>query len=56
MKYIETNIGKIPLDSYLDIRASQCGFDDYKEMKEAGYSIDIDEESVINSDEIDLES
>ena len=36
---IQTNMGRIPVRDYLEIKASQNGFDSYAEMKAAGYSI-----------------
>lgn len=41
MKYIETNMGQIPLEDYLDIRARQYGFEDYEELERAGYTLEI---------------
>lgn len=38
--YINTNIGKIPYDDYLDIVAIQNGFEDYADMKNQGLCID----------------
>lgn len=37
--YIETNIGNIPLEDYLDIMAHQHGFYDYDEMYKNGYRL-----------------
>lgn len=34
---VQTNIGKIPKEDYLDIMAMQYGFEDYQDMKEQGY-------------------
>lgn len=42
VQMVETNMGKMPLDDYLEIRAQQCGFDSYEELREAGLSISID--------------
>lgn len=39
-KMVKTNMGMIPLEDYLDIRARQCGFEDYEEMKANGIYID----------------
>lgn len=39
-EYVKTNIGTMPVEDYLDIHASQCGYDDYKSMVEEGYIID----------------
>lgn len=41
MKYIQTNIGLIPLEDYLDIKAKEYGFENYKELQAAGYKITI---------------
>lgn len=45
-KMIHTNIGKMPLEDYLDIRASEYGYDSYEELKAAGYYIEIAEEDI----------
>ena len=34
---IQTNIGEMPKEDYLDIMAMQYGFDDYEDMKKNGY-------------------
>ena len=47
-KYIKTNLGKIPLEDYLDIVAESSGFDDYSDMQNAGYKIDINKEDINN--------
>lgn len=39
---IKTNIGTMPVEDYLEIQAMQSGFDSYEDMKNHGYSIDID--------------
>lgn len=39
--YIETNIGQIPVEDYLDIKAMQYGFDDYEDMQKNGLHIEI---------------
>lgn len=39
-KVVKTNMGMIPLEDYLDIRARQCGFEDYEDMKANGIYID----------------
>ena len=44
-RMIQTNMGEMPLQDYLDIRALECGFDSYKELEEAGFSIEIPETS-----------
>lgn len=38
---INTNMGKIPFGDYCDIVAMQHGFDDYCDMKNQGFYIDI---------------
>lgn len=40
VKTIKTNMGEIPVEDYLDIKAMQYGFDSYKEMKEEGFCLD----------------
>lgn len=37
---VNTNIGVMPEQEYLDIRAMQYGFSSYAELKEQGFSID----------------
>lgn len=41
-EYVETNIGKIPLEDYREIRAMQCGFDSYEDMLKEGYCISVE--------------
>ena len=41
---IKTNMGEIPVEDYLDIKASQYGFDDYADMKANGYSLPEEKE------------
>lgn len=36
---VATNIGQIPLEDYQDIVAMQCGFSDYEDMRNQGYTI-----------------
>ena len=36
-EYVQTNIGKIPVEEYRDIAAMQRGFDDYEDMYNQGY-------------------
>lgn len=42
-RVIQTNMGEMPLEDYLDIRALEYEFDSYKELKKAGFSIEIPE-------------
>lgn len=39
-KMVQTNMGLMPLEDYLDIVASQYGYDSYEEMQAEGYTID----------------
>lgn len=39
-EHVQTNMGLIPLEDYLDIRANQMGFEDYEDLQSNGYSID----------------
>ena len=36
---IKTNIGLIPKEDYLDIKAIQLGFEDYEDMNLQGYCL-----------------
>lgn len=38
---VKTNIGEIPLEDYLDIKARQSGFSDYEDMKSNGFTLDV---------------
>lgn len=38
---IKTNMGEMPIEDYLNIKARQYGFDSYEELVAAGYSIDV---------------
>lgn len=42
-KMIETNMGIMPVEDYLDIMAMQYGFDDYKDLREHGMILDCPE-------------
>lgn len=39
--YVETNVGRIPVEDYKEIVALQYGFDSYEELLCAGYEVDI---------------
>lgn len=41
-KMVNTNLGAMPIDDYLEIVAMQSGFDSYEDMCKAGYKIDVD--------------
>lgn len=34
---VETNIGKVPIEDYRDIKAIQWGFNDYDDLRKQGY-------------------
>lgn len=38
---VKTNMGEIPIEDYLDIKAQQCGFDNYKDLRSQGFSITV---------------
>ena len=38
-KFLETNMGSMPIEDYREIVASQSGFDSYDEMHRQGYRI-----------------
>lgn len=40
-KMVETNIGSIPIEDYLEIVAMQNGFDSYEQMRAEGFDIDV---------------
>ena len=46
-KYVKTNMGLIPLEDYLDIRAQNFGYDNYEDMIANGVSIEVCETSII---------
>lgn len=37
---VKTNMGEIPKEDYLDIVAMQYGFNDYADLKKAGYTLE----------------
>ena len=41
MLTVKTNIGTIPLEDYLDIKASQHGYSDYEDMRAHGLYLDM---------------
>lgn len=47
MKYVKTNMGLIPLEDYLDIKAGEYGFDSYEQLRGCGYHIDVDDEEIV---------
>ena len=42
MDMIDTNIGLIPKEDFLDIKAMQYGFDSYEDMIKSGYDFEDD--------------
>lgn len=47
-KYVKTNIGTMPLEDYYDMVAYQNGFGSYDDMKEQGFSVTVNPESIIS--------
>ena len=47
MEEIQTNIGLIPVNDYLEIKAMQYGFNSYEEMRNEGYYI------LLNNNDLD---
>lgn len=43
MKYVQTNIGKIPLEDYLDLQSQRYGYDNYEDLQSNGLTLDIPE-------------
>lgn len=43
VKYVQTNIGKIPLEDYLDLQSQRYGYKDYEDLKSCGLSLDMPE-------------
>lgn len=50
-KYINTNIGLMPLEDYLETKAIQYGFDSYEDMTKQGYKIDVQQTVEVEEDE-----
>ena len=44
-KTIKTNIGEMPIEDYLDIKASQMGFDDYEDMLAQGFTLELGDDA-----------
>ena len=38
-KYVDTNVGLMPIEDYLETKAIQFGFDSYSDMKANGFDI-----------------
>lgn len=48
---VRTNIGLVPMEEYLDIKARSYGFDDYEELKAHGYHIEVSPDDLVPDDE-----
>ena len=40
-QYVNTNMGRMSIEDYKDIKAMQYGFEDYEDMRKKGYVLDI---------------
>ena len=38
---INTNMGKIPLEDYLEIQAISLGFESYEDLKNQGFNLEV---------------
>lgn len=47
---INTNIGSMPLQDYLEITAYQCGYGSYADMRADGVIIDLDPQNIISAE------
>ncbi len=45
-EYIKTNMGTMPIKDYLNIRAIECGFDSYEDLKAHGFSLAIPADTI----------
>ena len=45
--YVETNIGRIPVEDYKEIKAQQYGFDSYADLLAAGYRLYLDDKRAL---------
>ena len=50
-KYVNTNVGLMPVEDYLEIKAVQYGFESYEDMKAQGYKIDVEQTVEVEEDE-----
>ena len=50
-KYVNTNIGLMPVEDYLEAKAIQYGFESYEDMRAQGYKIDIEQTVDVQEDE-----
>ena len=47
MKFVKTNMGLMPLNDYLDIKAMQCGYDDYAALRADGLNISVSPDDIV---------
>ena len=40
-RLVNTNMGIIPLEDYLEIKAIELGFDSYDDLKDNGFTIEV---------------
>lgn len=40
-RMIPTNMGKMPLEDYMEIKAMQLGFDSYEDLKNQGFDLEV---------------
>lgn len=45
--YVNTNMGLMPVDTYLEIKASEYGYDSYEELCRDGLKIEVENTLVI---------
>ena len=50
-KYVNTNIGLMPVEDYLEAKAIQYGFESYEDMRAQGYKINIEQLVDVQEDE-----
>ena len=50
-KYVNTNIGLMPVEDYLEAKAIQYGFESYEDMRAQGYKINIEQMVDVQEDE-----
>lgn len=50
MKYVKTNIGKVPLEDFLEIKAYQYGYDSYAALVADGGCIELRESDIMEDE------
>lgn len=48
---VRTNIGLVPMEEYLDIKARSYGFDDYEDLKAHGCHIEVSPDDLVPDEE-----